>query len=514
MPTTEAGELEAALQAIGFPVSEADAAARALVLAREERWEEALRLLDELAARHPAAGWPYALRATVHKARRDFAACRRDLDAALSRERRAWIFLERARLFEELGAVPAALGDVEQAIALAGASAELLLRRAHLQACRRHYPLAVEDLTRALESDPGRTDALLRRAELHGIMGRLDLALEDLRRAERSRPGPESALARLHAQVLSGGGEGVEDELEALERDPSWAGAAAFERACLRLKRREDAAAAACFQRALELERAGAGAPRAAFYLSVAKALAAGGPGAPPKADLHICGLGFRPPFSATVEVLRAIRDCDFVFNNLSEPEVAELVHLLAPAWRPAMFDIWGGGPVWARTIFEEVRPGRTVGFVTRGHPLVYGGLALNLIRESRARKVQCRVFSAVSSLDGLSQRPWDVPGALPGAQVFDYSAALSDPFVLDPRLPAVLYFNASIATLPREAYLDLCSVLERRYGDAHPCLYYGRRFDVEPVRLRVGELRGNAAAIDASFTLLLPPLPGTEAAA
>src|SRR6185295_7945707 len=125
------------------------------------------------------------------------------------------------------------------------------------------------------------------------------------------------------------------------------------------------------------------------------------------------------------------------------------------------MFDISGGGRAWTQTIFEQVAPGRTVGFVTRGHPLVCGGLAYNLIRECRERRVDYRIFSAVSSMDALTQAPWEGgSGALAGAQVFDYSTVSADPFSLDPRLPAVIYFNSSITTLPKDAYLDFCAAL------------------------------------------------------
>src|SRR6185295_1705109 len=103
----------------------------------------------------------------------------------------------------------------------------------------------------------------------------------------------------------------------------------------------------------------------------------------------------------------------------LSEPEVAELLGLLAPKMRPTMFDIQGGGPEWTRAIFEEVRPGRTVGFLTRGHPQVCGGLAFNLIRECRRRGVAWRVLDAVSSMDVLALSGVE---ALAGTQVFDYA--------------------------------------------------------------------------------------------
>lgn len=503
-----AAEGERELGLVSAP-AEARLAAGALVsLLRSQAgsFEEALRAFEPVARARPKAGWCLALRARLHKALGDKAACLRDLDAAVACDPAAWILLDRSRVFEELGDLQRALDDVNAAMAVDGPSADLLRRRAHLQVCRRHYHLAIPDLTAAIRLNPAASEPYLERAMVQCIRENLAEAVADAALAEKASGGaPAVSLERLRMQIYAGKTAGVSRELAALSKAaPGFADQAVFLSGCLKLKTRAYADAA------VEFGRAGAGDRRASFFRTIAAGLssAPARPKArPAAARLLILGLGIKPPYTVGLETLRAISSCDFVFNNLSEPEIAGMLRLLSTECRPTMFDVRGADARWTRTIFKEVRPGRTVGFVTRGHPLVCGGLACSLIEECVRRGVEYEILGSVSSMDTLAIETMPVRDtAYPGTQVLDYSSVFNEEFRLDTRLPAVIYFNSTAPELSKKDHLRFCAALEKSYSASQPCWFYGRSFHVKPDLIRLSDLRGRHGKIDSSFTLLLPP--------
>jgi hypothetical protein len=113
---------------------------------------------------------------------------------------------------------------------------------------------------------------------------------------------------------------------------------------------------------------------------------------------------------------------------------------------------------------------------------------------------VEWRVFGSVSSMNALAARA--IPGAehgFPGQQVVFYSSLLSPAFALDTRLPAVLYFNATVMTLPKADYERFCDVLEAAYPEGHRCWFYGRTFNMAPEDLALvrGSLFNELAPAD-----------------
>jgi tetratricopeptide (TPR) repeat protein len=508
-------EAEAALEPLlrGESGEEPELAALALssLLAAEQgRRDEALERMDAVAARRKDEAWPYALRSRLHGGR-DKAACLRDLAAAVKRRPPVWVYLERSRVHEELGDLPRALRDAEAALAAEGPSADLFMRIAHIQVCRRHYHLAIPAYTRAISLSPGDSGAYLGRAMVHCIRNRLPEAVRDAARAEALSADPSMSLERLRMQIYAGETARVDSDLDVLRsRHPALALQAQFLKGCHALKQGRYEDAVSCFESSVSSGGAAGLDLKAAFHKAVALCLAAAPAARRPDAKtsrLVICGLGIRPPYTVTADVLRAIRDSDFIFNNLSEPEVAALLRLLSCDGRPTMFDIRGADERWTRTIFKEIRPGRTVAFVTRGHPLVCGGLAGSLIEESERRGVEYRIFAAVSSMNTLAI------GALPdrqegfwGQQVLDYSSVFSKGFRLDARVPAVIYFNATIQEMPLKTYRRFCGLLEKAYAPDHRCYFYGRNFASAADLIPLEELRGYHGRLDPSYTLLIPP--------
>lgn len=225
-------------------------------------------------------------------------------------------------------------------------------------------------------------------------------------------------------------------------------------------------------------------------------------------AKLFLCGLGIFPPYTASLDVLHGLSRCDVLFNNVAGPEVRQLLSEFCADIRPASYQAWQDEPKWADKIFAELDKGRKVGFVTRGHPLVCGGLACSLMEESGRRDVDFAVYGAVSSMDTLAIETADgAAGFSWGHQVLDYSSVFSDEFTLDTRLPAVIYFNATALALSRREHARFCEAMERLYSASQLCYFYGRSFHVKPDLMRLSELRGRHGKIDPSFTLLMPPV-------
>lgn len=475
---------EAARRAASDPDAEVARAGAALAALLE-------RSPEKLTALEPESGWAWALASRLHREAGRAPAALKALDEAVRRSPLPWILLERSRLHEELGDLPRALRDVDALIERDGPTVELLLRRAHLQVCRRHYHLAAPAYTDALKLSPKDPQLYLGRAAVHSIRRDMRQAVADAARAEALEP--SLALERLRYEVMAGGGPRVEKELRAR--------GAAFLRGCHALKRRKWKEAAALF--------GGLEGPRAAFYRAAALMLDGFKAPPPPKGRprLLICGLGIQPPFTSTREALRAVRQADFVFNNLSEPEVADLLALLSDEGRPTMFDVRGADARWTRAIFQEMRPGRTVAFVTRGHPLVCGGLAGSLMAACKERGAEFEVYGAVSSMNTLAAGAFPGSDAFWGQQVLDYSAVFAEGFTLDARVPAVVYLNATVQSMDRPTYERFCEGLERVYGRGHELLFYGRNFAAAPERIRLEELRRFHGKLDSSYTLLLPPL-------
>jgi tetratricopeptide (TPR) repeat protein len=506
-------DASSALQAASLRKGEEAATALALEglsLASSDPKSSAAKL-EAAAKAAPARAWPHALAARVARAAGDRGAALRHLEQAVAREPRAWVFLERSRLLEELGDLDRALADCDAAIAAEGESAELLQRRAHVQICRRHYHLAEPDLGRAAALDKRDARPLLTRATVRLIRGDLKGAVADGRAAAKAG-GDEALLDRCRFETYAGKTTGVAKTLIALgKRRPDLRGAVAFGLGSLQLKQRDYAAAARSFGQAQELDGPEGLGMKAGFHRAVALGLALTKdriPAPPPKdkARLLICGLGIVPPYTASLVALRMVAACDFVFNNLSEPEIGGLVWLLSDEGEPTMFDVRGADARWTKTIFRHIKKGKTTGFVTRGHPHVCGGLAASLIEECKAQGVEWEVYPAVSSMDKLAFDALPGASSFWGQQVIDWSSFFVPESAPDTRVPAVMYFSASVQVLGEADYLRFCDRLAQLYGAGHKVFFYGRSFNEKPQLIPVSQLRGWHGKIDPSFTLLIPP--------
>jgi tetratricopeptide (TPR) repeat protein len=353
--------------------------------------------------------------------------------------------------------------------------------------------------------------ARVARATVRLIRGDLKGAVADGRAAAKAG-GDEALLDRCRFETYAGKTTGVAKTLIALgKRRPDLRGAVAFGLGSLKLKERDYASAARAFEQAQELDGPEGLGMKAGFHRAVALGLALtkdriSKPPPKDKARLLICGLGIVPPYTASLVALRMVAACDFVFNNLSEPEIGGLVWLLSDEGEPTMFDVRGADARWTKTIFRHIKKGKTTGFVTRGHPHVCGGLAASLIEECRAQGVEWEVYPAVSSMDKLAFDALPGASSFWGQQVIDWSSFFVPESAPDTRVPAVMYFSASVQVLGEKEYLQFCDRLAQLYGAEHKVFFYGRSFNEKPQLIPVTQLRGWHGKIDPSFTLLIPP--------
>lgn len=253
---------------------------------------------------------------------------------------------------------------------------------------------------------------------------------------------------------------------------------------------------------------------KAKFYFVVANSLLEKNSyyrvASPKLKKLLIAGLGSSPPYTATLDSIRLANSCDLAFNNLSEPEIAYLLAILARGTIPTMFDARGADRRWTRTIFSQVKPGSTVGFITRGHPQVCGGLAASLLKECVRTNVDSKLLPAVSSMDVLTMR-FSGQSSLWGQQVLDWSSVFDEKFTLDIRLTAVLYFNAAVQLVTSKKYAEFCKRLIALYGSDHFVQFYGRTFSALPEKIALAEISSWYGRIDSSYTLVLPPKSKNE---
>jgi hypothetical protein len=226
------------------------------------------------------------------------------------------------------------------------------------------------------------------------------------------------------------------------------------------------------------------------------------------KARLYLCGLGIFPPYTASLDVLHALSGCDVLFNNVAGTEVRQLLGEFCADVRPASYQAQRDEPRWADAIFAELDKGRKVGFVTRGNPLVFGALAVELLRRCKNRGIPYRNFGAVSSIDFILARTAQGLGVhMAGVQAFD-RPAIEGAEALNNREPLIACFFDGLDGPEKVAAYRRS--LQRFYPGSHECLMYGPKYDSEPAPVRLDRLEESYPSVDPSLVLYVPPLrPG-----
>ncbi len=335
---------------------------------------------------------------------------------------------------------------------------EAHLARAKAAMSRERWPAAIRSYGAALSADPGNYAAHLQRSRARLFLGDWEGALSDREAAHAAQP-KDAAIRRrlLELLLILGRGEPIRRVLAEAGVGP---GTARFWEACLAFKRGDFAAAARGFAAAdaaelpdfAELPGLFEAAARALAAESVSKAR-----------GLCIVGLGYRRLAQATLGGVRALAAAAAIVANapLIDDDLLLFLGLFPGKLRLVRFRGSAREANAAAAVALLACGARPVVMVTRGHPLVFGPLAVALVRGAARRGVPCRVVGAVSGFEELAAlTPRPAPGPL-GLEVrgcFDLDGA-------DPALPLVAYLPAEEAGLAR-----VSRVLARRLKPDRIC--------------------------------------------
>jgi hypothetical protein len=415
------------------------------------------------------------------------------------------------------GSVVEAIEEIDRLLALRP-EASLHLRKVRFLLQRRNYDEAALELDRASALAPGDISISIARAELWVMTDRLPQAQAEFERALASAPADEPLrLARLRVLIQQGLAEMAAGEIAALAREasPRTRLEARLSRGLLALKIRDHRGAETDFTALLnELPNEDPISMRARFYWAASRAVdpefrrrqSMDAKAVKPN-KLYLCGLGIFPPYTASLEVIHALSLCDVIFNNVAGPEVRELLAEFCGDIRPASYQAWQDEPKWADRIFAEIDKGRTVGFITRGHPLVFGGLAVELVRRCAAQNLAHTTFGAVSSIDHLLAFTGKGLGDdFGGIQAID-RPAIERSATLNTTLPLLACFYSGMTE--RTVVSAFRKSLERFYPAAHLCWMFGPKYDAPPVVVAVGDLDKSYPQVHSSLMLYVPPLAG-----
>lgn len=473
----------------------------------------------------PQEAWPWALRSQWRRAQGDLGACRKDLDAALSRGKSAWAHRLRAECLESLGEMEAAIADAQAAISMSPRRAELHELRGHCLFQKKDYRGADASFSRALRLDPKRTGLLERRADCRWLAGRGLEAIGDILRCLRLEPKSGRHRLRLaRLLVLSGKAAGLTPLLRGLRgsKDPRESAGAGHLSGILSLRRRRFAQAAREFARAESIaggerdKSAGVAWSALARGLDFMKRHRKTLPEERGRPRLILAGLGLDYPYQATLELLGVLSDCDIIVNNLAGAEAMEFLSVFCRDVRTISFE-GRHSRRWADRVLRWLKPGLKVAFVTRGHPLVSGHLAHELIRRSRGEGIDLRCYGAISSVDQILALTGEVLGeTFWGMQMVDSQLLNDEGLEYQTGLPLILYLSLPPGEGARAEQLRcvarLESWLKAAYPAGHRLFLFGPRYDLrrlEEARLEElpKRLRGVDERMFSSMILLVPPV-------
>lgn len=415
----------------------------------------------------------------------------------------------------------AAAQDMRGAARLLGESLELeadaerRLRRAHFLTCAREYDEARAELRaagRALGAADGRPARAL--AHLEYVQGRWAPALaalktlrqpwfqdEFLRGVLCARLGKD-ADARRCLEALRSRADAWPDLLEALQRavEGDWDSAsAAAERAAASPRPLEQPARLESARTALKLKawqaRAGAAAPRAV-------------PDAP-RGRLRLISLGADPPRNVTLDALQAVAGCDVLFVNLASDTLMDLLATFcAGEVRPINFVDEESREGCARKVLAAMGPGRTVGYATYGHVMVYGPLTMLLTKTCRERGIPYDAWAGVSIVDRVLADSGVVLGdGFMGFQLYDVRDLAARKVPLDGAAALALYLTDDWKDDRAAFFAAVQERLLEAYPPGREALLWGPEGLVK--RLRVDAVAAAGPLLTSQRQLFIPARDG-----
>lgn len=504
----ELSRVEAALASEGLRPGDARAlrqARAALLLAQAARWNPALIHLRRAAAAAPESAWPWVLHSAVLSQTGDWGAAKNSILSAIRLEPSAELYARLARLYEFLGILPSALSAADEAIARES-SADHYALKAGLLLCWREHAEAARCYTSALAQDPDNPALFFSRSQAYSSQGRLDEAIDDARQAALLSPDDWGFWAwSVELLVHSGRRAQARAEINKTLRNPRLGeaikGVAHFCSGYDRLRSGENRRAVADFRRARQAGTGGALGLKAELYATMAAVLMDLAP-VSDDSKVLLAGLGVNPPYSASIEALRALSSCDVVFNNIPGHENFEFLRVLCRECRPLAYHQTNDEDKLSEEILRPARRGAKVGFVTRGCATVYGPLGALILKKCRTEGLRWRDFAAVSSAESLSARFGDRGTASRGLGAFD-SAAVGLGERSSREVPLTIYIDKKRGI---SSYRSLCHRLKREYGGGHEVLVLDHVIGQDPLCAKAAELADFWPRLSPSAILYLPP--------
>lgn len=474
----------------------------AMAHAAARRWDRAGTSLKKAAALSPRQTWPLELLHSVCMASGDALGAKKALERALFRSPNGALHAQLAKVQEKLGLMPQAIGSAATALSLAP-SAALHGLKASLHHGWREYDLATKEYDLALRLDRGEPEWLFQRSRCHMAAGRLREALRDVEAAVAGGVASENvSLREIQLLVLNRRWARAERAVARLGGGPL----ADFCRGYAELALGRFGAASRRFGRSAERFGEGALRLKAGFYHTVASVMQRR-PAERAPARLVLIGLGVNPPYSATAQALWEMSRCDILFNNVTGDEITELLCLLCRRYRPVAYHQEDDEARISRIILREIDAGNSVGFVTRGHALIQGPLALELKKRCVRQGISWRCLPSVSSADFLEARHGHLGPDLVGSAVCDTEGLMQEA-VIEPALPLTIFWN--YIKMNKPGYRLLCRALALRYGGGHCCLVLDHQIGQTPRRFQIGELPGAWDKIGQSALLHIPAMRRT----
>lgn len=462
----------------------------------------------------PAFAWPLALRAQLRRAAGDLPGCLKDLDAALAKGNEAWMRRLRAECLEKMGRMQEALADTDAALKQEPKSPALHALRGHLLFRRKDYGAAAAALTRGLALSPRGISLLRLRADCRSLQGDSAGAAADLKRCVALEPASRDHTLSLARLLVAAGGKAGELAAARLSRsgDPHEAAEGRRLRGRLEFRRGRYAAAAKSFSLAGRAQ-GDPGMEELARGFEFMKKHRRAVREDQKKSVLVLAGLGLDAPYQASLETLKVLSECDIIVNNCAGADTMEFLRLFCKDVRAISFE--GFEAVrWADQVFKWLKPGLKVAFVTRGHPLVSGHLALELVERARERGVELRCYGALSSVDQMLALTQEILcETYWGLQVFDSQLLLASKVVLQNSVPALIYISMRPDEKERARKVgELCATLAAAFGAGHEVMLFGPRYDTRELeRCRVSALKTRLMSVEpamlSSLILLAPPL-------
>lgn len=242
--------------------------------------------------------------------------------------------------------------------------------------------------------------------------------------------------------------------------------------------------------------------------------------------DIFLLGVGIRGTLQFTRETLQALEACDVAFVLHDDPAILRFVRALgcevvdAAEYYP---DAGRRKDVYrsvSDAIVERACAGNRVGFVVHGHPLFLVSATEYTLETARDRGLAVTIIPAVSSFDALlCELQLDFGYAL---QMFDATTLLREKFVLNPRIPLLLFQVATVLNdevtkgdIPSSSLTPLVNALLAHYPPDHPCelIHLGTGLIERTLRDRVplsALSMGTTVPLWQRPTLYVPPIaPG-----